>query len=121
MLEFRAMLRARAFVAGLLVLGLAGPAMLAASGRAESCAMCAERCCCKPPDGSGMRGACRLSRPCAAGERNTIAPLVLADPAVLDAAVASIAAPPPASGHQGIASPMTFDRTASPPVPPPRA
>jgi hypothetical protein len=68
-----------------------------------------------------MSGACRLSRPCAAGEPKGTAPLLAVDPAVLDAEAPGIGSPPRARGLGFAASPVSSGRAASPPVPPPRA
>jgi hypothetical protein len=110
-----------ALAAVFVLLALTGPTLLAAGGGVESCAMCAERCCCKPPDGSAMSGGCRWSRPCAAGERKDIAPPVSGDPAVLAAVMTGIAAAPEVGGVSRLAPARISHRNASPPVPPPRA
>ena len=112
--------RVRSIATIALLLGLTGPVVLEASGRFETCSMCAERCCCKPLEGSAMSRACRLSRPCAAGEQKATPPGVVFDPAVLDAAGPSIDAPLPAGLVPAATRAALSDRVGSPPVPPPR-
>jgi hypothetical protein len=112
--------RLRSLTAIALVLGLTGPVILGAFGRAEGCTMCAARCCCKPPEGSAIRGACRLSRPCAAAEQKSVAPVVPSDPAVLEPTHPPCADPAASAARFAVFVRGPSNRTAGPAVPPPR-
>jgi hypothetical protein len=67
-----------------------------------------------------MSGACRLSRPCAAGEQKSVTPVVASDPAVLHDTHPGWAEPLASAALFAAFSPGPAGCTAAPAVPPPR-
>jgi hypothetical protein len=67
-----------------------------------------------------MSGACRLSRPCAAGEQSSVTPVVASDPAVLDPTHPAFVEPLASIARFAASSPGPSGRPAAPAVPPPR-